>query len=213
MWRVAEPGDEKRTDGEIVPGGWDHEHCELCWGKIGSGGDPEGYSNGNGHWVCSRCYKRYVDPGDLRFVSAWPDDEDSQSPEQKSFEYVAGLIDAYDLDGIRNYIAEGGNPNVSNRHGWTPLMFAASRGHRSLVALLIAKGADVNAVARENGLTALANAAQAGHLEVVQMLLGAGASVKVPDSLCGGSLLLYVKTGRGQNDPCISQLFREAGAK
>jgi ankyrin repeat protein len=146
-------------------------------------------------------------------VLAWWDNEDSQSPQQQSFEYVGRLIDAYDLDGIRKYIAEGGNVNVSNRHGWTPLMFAASRGHNSLVALLIAKGADVDAVAHENGFTALANAAQGGHLEVVQMLLRAGATVKVPDPLCGGSLLLYVKSGRGQNDQRISQLVTDAGAK
>jgi hypothetical protein len=31
--RVAQPGDENRTDGVIVAGGWDHEHCEICWGK------------------------------------------------------------------------------------------------------------------------------------------------------------------------------------
>src|SRR5215469_14397577 len=54
--RVAEPGDESRADGQIVPGGWDHEHCEICWRHIGSGGDPEGYVTGNDEWVCRSCY-------------------------------------------------------------------------------------------------------------------------------------------------------------
>lgn len=213
MWRVAEAGDEKRTDGEIVPGGWDHEHCELCWRTVGSGGDPEGYINSDGDWVCTRCHQRFVEPRDLRFASGWPDAEDVQSPEQQSFEILSRLIDEYDLDGIRKYVGEGGSLNVSNRYGWTPLMFAALRGHKSLVALLIANGVDVNAVAGETGYSALANAAQAGHLEVVRLLLSAGATANVPESLCGGSLLQYVKTGRGQSDPLISQLLTDAGAK
>jgi hypothetical protein len=126
MWRRAEPGDELRTDGKIIPCGWDHEHCELCWTHIDPS-NPHGYESANGDWVCARCYERFVEPGDLRFLSGI-DDEQLQSIEGQSFETLDRLIGAYNLVGIRKYIDDGGDPNVTNRHGWTPLMVAASRG-------------------------------------------------------------------------------------
>ena len=50
-WRPAEPSDKDRTDGGIVPGGWDHEHCDICGRKIGVSGDPYGYRSDVGIWV------------------------------------------------------------------------------------------------------------------------------------------------------------------
>ena len=62
MWRAVEPGDDARTDGRIVPGGWDHEHCELCWTHIGAGGDAEGWVTDEDRWACVNCHSRYVAP-------------------------------------------------------------------------------------------------------------------------------------------------------
>jgi hypothetical protein len=50
----------------IVPGGWDHEHCELCNAHIDAGN--VGYCDSSEHWVCEACYARYVVPHDLAFV-------------------------------------------------------------------------------------------------------------------------------------------------
>jgi hypothetical protein len=50
----------------IVPGGWDHEHCELCNEHIDAG--HVGYCDPSEHWVCEACYARYVVPHDLAFV-------------------------------------------------------------------------------------------------------------------------------------------------
>jgi len=50
----------------IIPGGWDHEHCELCNSNIDAGN--VGYCDPSGHGVCEACYARYVVPHDLAFV-------------------------------------------------------------------------------------------------------------------------------------------------
>ena len=60
-----------RTDvpGQIVAGAWDHEHCEVCWQKIGTGGHPAGWSNSDGQWVCESCYGAYVAARSVEFVN------------------------------------------------------------------------------------------------------------------------------------------------
>jgi hypothetical protein len=50
----------------FVPGGWGHEHCELCRSHIEA--DEFGHRDQNGRWVCEKCYERYVVPRDLAFV-------------------------------------------------------------------------------------------------------------------------------------------------
>ena len=62
---------------------------------------------------------------------------------------------------------------VTNRHGRTPLHNAAWRGDEELVALLLAKGADVHAV-DAGGQTALCRALEAYHLDSALVLLRAG---------------------------------------
>lgn len=210
--RAAEPGDEGRADGQIVPGGWDHEHCEICWRHIGSGGDADGYVTGDDQWVCTYCYSRYVERRDLSFVPDGAEEAtDAPAAEKDLFAVVSRLIDESDLGGIRSLLRNCGCANVRNRYGWTPLMIAAMRGHRSLVKLLLDEDCDVNAVAAQ-GYTALALAAQAGHAQIVQTLVGAGASVQLPMSFFNGSLLGYVKTGRGQSDHRIIDMLTRAGA-
>ncbi|NYT36711.1 ankyrin repeat domain-containing protein [Allopusillimonas soli] len=63
-----------------------------------------------------------------------------------------------------------------NRLGWTPLQYAASKGHLDTVKMLISQGAMVNAPAPD-GTTALMMAAFSGSEEVVQYLLDQGADV------------------------------------
>jgi hypothetical protein len=213
-WRIATPEDESRTDGQIVKGGWDHEHCELCWQKIGDGGEPNGYFDGTNNWVCDRCYNRFIGPRDLRFVldGAW-DDSDDPSGVLTKFQQINRLVDEYDLAAIRQFVTDNHCVDARSKYGWTPLMLAASHGHQSLVALLLDLGADVNAVSEQHGYTALALAAQKGFINTVQKLLDAGASVQLPEKLCGGSLLTYVKTGPGRETATIDDLLTKAGAK
>jgi hypothetical protein len=48
---------------KIVRGGWDHEHCELCWQNISPDGDQRmGYTDGS-NWICEACHAEYVASG------------------------------------------------------------------------------------------------------------------------------------------------------
>jgi len=49
-----------------VPGGWGHEHCDLCKTHIDAG--ALGYCDPGGRWMCEKCYERYVMQRDLAFV-------------------------------------------------------------------------------------------------------------------------------------------------
>ena len=52
----------------VEEGGWDHEHCEICFGRIGAGGASDGYVDPGGAWLCPACYARYAVPGDISFA-------------------------------------------------------------------------------------------------------------------------------------------------
>jgi len=54
-----------RPDG-LIPGGWSHEHCELCRNHIEAGNF--GYVDRSEHWVCGACYEKYVIAHDLSFL-------------------------------------------------------------------------------------------------------------------------------------------------
>jgi hypothetical protein len=47
-WREADyrPRDTTRIGGGVIPGGWHHEHCSICWERIGVGGQPSGFVSG-----------------------------------------------------------------------------------------------------------------------------------------------------------------------
>jgi hypothetical protein len=55
-----------RSGTRLVPGGWGHEHCELCNKHIDAG--MVGYCDPGERWMCEVCYDRYVIPRDLAFV-------------------------------------------------------------------------------------------------------------------------------------------------
>jgi hypothetical protein len=61
--RQLQPG-EIPTDGEVVKGGWDHAHCELCWAEISAAGNDnrDGYTDNVGHWLCTTCFNAYITP-------------------------------------------------------------------------------------------------------------------------------------------------------
>jgi hypothetical protein len=55
--------------GAGVPGGWDHEHCELCNETISEHGVASGWTNEEGNWLCEACYATHVLQGSLEFVN------------------------------------------------------------------------------------------------------------------------------------------------
>jgi hypothetical protein len=64
LGRAAPDGPE----GQRVPGGWNHEHCDICTQKIGVSGQAIGYRSDAGEWVCEACYRNYVEPKSLGFI-------------------------------------------------------------------------------------------------------------------------------------------------
>ncbi|KAF7502472.1 hypothetical protein GJ744_005687 [Endocarpon pusillum] len=71
--------------------------------------------------------------------------------------------------------------------GQRPLGYAASRGHETVVRLLLTYGADVNAKGQRGG-TALQGAADRGDEAVVRLLLAHGADVNAKDQSGGTAL-------------------------
>jgi len=64
---------ERRPDGvkgDVLPQGWDHEHCLICMAKLSplNGFQHRGFTDGN-RWLCRRCFDFYL--GRIR-VHPWP---------------------------------------------------------------------------------------------------------------------------------------------
>ena len=88
-------------------------------------------------------------------------------------------------------MAAGTDVNAKDKHGGTPLYWAAfgvspsssaqsGGGHKEVAELLIAAGADVNAK-NDGGWTPLHRAANRGQKETAELLIGKGADVNVKE--------------------------------
>jgi hypothetical protein len=65
--RRIKEGEALQPGETLVPAGWDHEHCALCWQKITDLDDVAdaerfGYTDGE-EWLCERCYQTYISSG------------------------------------------------------------------------------------------------------------------------------------------------------
>jgi hypothetical protein len=55
---------------EAVTGGWDHEHCEICWESISQFDEQKcGYKDQNNNWVCEKCFHSFVEPKKIDFIN------------------------------------------------------------------------------------------------------------------------------------------------
>jgi hypothetical protein len=88
--------------------------------------------------------------------------------------------------------------------GTTTLHEAVRSGDPAMAALLIAHGADVNAIP-SFGSTALKEAVMSGNTEIVRLLLAHGANPRLKD-LNGGSAMDEA-TAKGQENPAILELL------
>ena len=86
-----------------------------------------------------------------------------------------------DLAGVQAELDKGADLNAKDESGYTPLYGAVEKGHKEVVELLIAAGADVNVKDGEWGETPLHLAADKGHKEVAELLITAGADVNAKD--------------------------------
>ena len=63
MTRKLEPGENVRGK-SIVPGGWEHAHCSLCWKAIST--YPEDQHTGyvkEDSLLCEECFSKYIQSG------------------------------------------------------------------------------------------------------------------------------------------------------
>lgn len=99
---------------------------------------------------------------------------------------------AGDLSRVRALLAV--EPGLAKRrdqkHPQTPLHLAAAQGNVPLAELLLAHGADINAVDLTTGRTPLHLAAHLGHRQMIRFLLSRGANRGVADQ--GGLTPLQV---------------------
>ncbi|MHC4985189.1 MAG: hypothetical protein ACYTFO_03445 [Planctomycetota bacterium] len=58
-------GQEIAEGMKVIPGGWDHDHCEICWATLCDQDDDDehaGWTDGEGSWVCDECYQKLLAP-------------------------------------------------------------------------------------------------------------------------------------------------------
>jgi ankyrin repeat protein len=94
-----------------------------------------------------------------------------------------------DLIKLQTALEKGANPNTKDDDGWTPLHWAAYRGHVDVVRVLLERGADPNAK-NNKGSTPLHWAAYRGHVEILELMLECGADPRIADNGGGGHIPL-----------------------
>ena len=95
-----------------------------------------------------------------------------ESPKEISIHDVSA---AGDIEAVKQHLAAGTDVNAEDHYKSTPLEFAAQGGHRKIVELLIAEGADVNANSKSG--TPLHSAAIQDRSEIVELLIDEGADM------------------------------------
>ncbi|CAG04860.1 unnamed protein product [Tetraodon nigroviridis] len=93
--------------------------------------------------------------------------------------------------------------NNQDERGFTPLMWAAAFGEKTMVDFLLDKGADPKTIARERE-SALTLASSGGYVDIVESLLRQGADINTYD-WNGGTPLLYAV--RGNHIKCVQALL------
>ena len=82
------------------------------------------------------------------------------------------------IEAVKKHLADGVDVNKKDKGGYTPLHWAAFRGHKEVVELLIAKGAEVNAKCYEFAATPLDLATIQDYVEIKKLLVKHGGKTK-----------------------------------
>jgi len=90
---------------------------------------------------------------------------------------VVSAVHMEDLDKARELIRKGASVNVKDERGRTALHYAAAQGHKDIVEILLANGADVNAGTDLYNKAPAEFAMDANHNEVAELLISRGADI------------------------------------
>ena len=113
------------------------------------------------------------------------------------------------IKAIEQHLAAGKDVNAKDDlYGDTPLLWAAGFGQKEVAVLLIAKGADANAKAKE-GWTPLHYATGGNDKEIVELLIAKGADLNAKD-VDGETPLNWAEEGKHKE---ITDLLRKHGGK
>ena len=112
------------------------------------------------------------------------------------------------IEAVKQHIAAGTDVNAKDKYGESPLLFAATFGHKEIAELLIAEGADVNTKIDKTGMTPLHYAAFKGHREIAELLIANGADVNAKRG--DFTTPLHFSTGGGHKE--VAELLIAEGA-
>jgi uncharacterized protein len=137
--------------------------------------------------------------------------ENSYAPTETSNKVIALVVKASKENNkilLKKYIEYGGNINVSDNKGYTPLIYAAYFGHEGMVDFLLKNGA--NACMKDNrGNTALMGAIFKGNLKIAFRLLESECDIDQNNKANQTALMYATLFGRKQ----IAEHLIEKGAK
>ena len=116
-------------------------------------------------------------------------------PDGGLFELLEDIVYYDDMEAFMAVFENGGNVNLQNKYGWTPLHIAIRRDRREMVAYLIEIGADIN---KQDGAgwTPLMEAIMDDMPELCKTLLDAGADKSIANHRGGTAPMLVQKFGR-----------------
>ncbi len=99
-------------------------------------------------------------------------------------------VRAGNVQEVSRLLDAGADPNSLDALGGTPLLTACWLGHASIVSLLLAHGAHVNAIHREAGASAIEYAVLKGRADIVELLVKGGADLSM--RYRGGQTVLHL---------------------
>ena len=116
-------------------------------------------------------------------------------PEGGLFELIEDVVYMDDLEAFKAIFENGGDVNLQNKYGWTPLHIAIRRDRRDMVQFLIDRGADIDKKDAV-GWTPLMECVMDDKPEICKMLLDAGADTTLTNDRGATAAMLVQKFGR-----------------